>query len=567
MLAQNLVLAVRFAPGTGQRDSILGQAPTEGALVAPGDTVIVCSYERVRVPNVMGAAATLAQRAMNDSGFSSVVTTIPLKTTEGAGTVRRQNPEANSVASPGSTVTLSIGVAPPPPVYRMPNVSGTYLAAQDSLIKLRARTEYALPVSPKFLDSAPPPGLLVEGQQPPPDAVINARTTVLLTLRDTTTRLFMKNVKGDYLTALQTLSQLRWPNGRQVPFTTNGDPDVMSRRNRFVVSAQVPSADTELTPSSTVMLTLRDTTTLPPMPDLTGRLSAANNSLTRLRTATGFPLTTSTNPMPGVPPERLEVFAQQPAPRTTLTSSSAIALTLRDAAPPQFPMPQVVGAPLAAAMDSIVALRRVSGFGLVVRTTVGKGTRPGDSLVVDTQSPTARTLLSADTAVAFVLRLAPPRQVVIMPDVVGRTVRSARDTLSVLGISFFATAKDRADSAGDTWIIARQTPDAGDTVTAATPVHLYASAPFPWIPVAAGAGAAAAAIAYNRLGKWRVGRMAVAARTDPIPPRVKLQMRGGETADEAFSRIGVSFTPVARRGTATLTKVRLPQPYNRDHDG
>jgi len=81
------------------------------------------------------------------------------------------------------------------------------------------------------------------------------------------------------------------------------------------------------------------------------------------------------------------------------------------------------------------------------------------------------------------------------------------------------------------------------------------------------AAIAAAATAYVRVGKGRVARMAVAARADPIPPRVKFRMRGGETADEAFNRIGVSFTPVPHRGTATLTRVRLASPYNPDHDG
>ena len=159
----------------------------------------------------------------------------------------------------------------------------------------------------------------------------------------------------------------------------------------------------------------------------------------------------------------------------------------------------------------------------------------------------------------------------IMPPVVGRTVRSARDALPI-SISFSATATDRKDSAGDAWIIARQFPAAGDTITDTTTVHLYAAdpiAPVPWIWIAAGVVAvvAAAATWYHRVGKERVARMAVLPHVDPIPPRVTFQTRSGETAAEAFKRIGVSFTPVPHRGIATVTCVRLPSPSNRDHDG
>ena len=656
----------RFVRGTGRPDSIISHAPIAGTPVAPGDTVIVCSYFPTRIPYVRGQPTSTAQQTLKDSGYNFVVVTTPVPPTTAMGVVLQQSPRARSIAPLGSVDTLFVGVpsSPPPvPTWPMPHLdSATYVEANNALQALNASTNNQLLITWRSAagGSYTTPGSIVVRQRPSADTPVKAGDTILVVMHDTTSPaqapvVRMPDVRGPYVFAQDTFNRLRRRTGYALPVVANsivGAPSLS-----LVVMSQQPSPGDVINAATTVSLVLRDTTP-PRMQDLTGSLIAAMNTVNQLRTATGFPLAMKTNPMPGVPRQRLVVDSQQPLVGTILTRSTVVVLSLSDAAPPQFAMPPVVGGLVAAAMDSIVALRNVSGFGLAVSTTVANTPQPGDRLVVVTQSPVAGTRLSSDTSVRFVLRAVPPvsqegtdtippatavmpdlirapmiaaiaaldsirrivpifvtrtelpsgtrpfdstraivdsqfpapntilsaqsvarltfrdtttTRVTIMPNVIGLTVRAARDTLSLLGIPFTATTTDSAGSVSDAALIVSQSPRADSRVSASDTVLLVATNPatVPWLTVAAAVAlllAAAATTLYVKTGHQRLARMAVVPHVDPIPPRTKLRMRGGETADEAFDRIGLTITPVADR-SVTVTRLTLAAPLHRDRHG
>ena len=99
--------------------SVIGTDPGPGSLVEPGAVVVVfisLGPEPVEVPNVVGLTADEANDLLSPLGLilSARATTVPVDQ-ELDGTVVDQVPAPGTQVPPGTTVTVTMGEAPPEP--------------------------------------------------------------------------------------------------------------------------------------------------------------------------------------------------------------------------------------------------------------------------------------------------------------------------------------------------------------------------------------------------------------------------------------------------------------------
>ncbi len=94
--------------------TVVNQSPSGGTLVAPGSKVILYVSGAASVPNVVGLPQASAQTSLQTAGFKVTVQTAagPAGTTPG--NVWQQNPNANTTAAPGSSVTILVQPQAPP---------------------------------------------------------------------------------------------------------------------------------------------------------------------------------------------------------------------------------------------------------------------------------------------------------------------------------------------------------------------------------------------------------------------------------------------------------------------
>ena len=90
------------------KDVVVRTDPAQGEVVAEGTTVTVYfSDGREEVPDVVGMTQPQAKNAIRNAGFEPRVVERS-DTTEPAGTVIRQSPEAGETPSEGSTITIEV---------------------------------------------------------------------------------------------------------------------------------------------------------------------------------------------------------------------------------------------------------------------------------------------------------------------------------------------------------------------------------------------------------------------------------------------------------------------------
>jgi beta-lactam-binding protein with PASTA domain len=162
--------AVTFSPSARAVNQVLAQKPVAGATVARGATVAItlASAPTTGVPDLSGRTVAAAQEMLRSAGL--VVGTISMRTTGAEpGTVVAQNPAAGAAAALGSAVRISVAAG-------VPNLIGRPLAA--------ARTEIealGLVVSVVEQPTDGPAGTVL-AQDPAAGAPADAGTTVTVTV-------------------------------------------------------------------------------------------------------------------------------------------------------------------------------------------------------------------------------------------------------------------------------------------------------------------------------------------------------------------------------------------------
>ena len=125
--ALNALSAAELAGTVVQRDSdepqgeVVGQSPGPGKLVPRGSQVIIfASTGAITVPDVIGLTRKAAVTALKKAGFVAAVVEETTDDPDQAGRVISEFPPGGSRGQRGDTVTISVGVAPPPPTATVP---------------------------------------------------------------------------------------------------------------------------------------------------------------------------------------------------------------------------------------------------------------------------------------------------------------------------------------------------------------------------------------------------------------------------------------------------------------
>jgi eukaryotic-like serine/threonine-protein kinase len=125
--ALNALSAAELAGTVVQRDSdepqgeVVGQSPGPGKLVPRGSQVtIFASTGAITVPDVVGLTRKAAVTALKKAGFVAAVVEETTDDPDQAGRVISEFPPGGSRGRRGDTVTISVGVAPPPPTATVP---------------------------------------------------------------------------------------------------------------------------------------------------------------------------------------------------------------------------------------------------------------------------------------------------------------------------------------------------------------------------------------------------------------------------------------------------------------
>jgi eukaryotic-like serine/threonine-protein kinase len=125
--ALSALSAAELAGTVVQRDSdepqgeVVGQSPGPGKLVPRGSQVtIFASTGAITVPDVVGLTRKAAVTALKKAGFVAAVVEETTDDPDQAGRVISEFPPGGSRGQRGDTVTISVGVAPPPPTETVP---------------------------------------------------------------------------------------------------------------------------------------------------------------------------------------------------------------------------------------------------------------------------------------------------------------------------------------------------------------------------------------------------------------------------------------------------------------
>jgi serine/threonine-protein kinase len=125
--ALNALSAAELAGTVVQRDSdepqgeVVGQSPGPGKLVPRSSQVtIFASTGAITAPDVVGLTRKGAVTALKKAGFVAAVVEETTDDPDQAGRVISEFPPGGSRGQRGDTVTISVGVAPPPPTATVP---------------------------------------------------------------------------------------------------------------------------------------------------------------------------------------------------------------------------------------------------------------------------------------------------------------------------------------------------------------------------------------------------------------------------------------------------------------
>jgi eukaryotic-like serine/threonine-protein kinase len=98
--------------------TVVNQNPVGGTMVEPGSKIIIYVSGAAGVPNVVGLSEQSAQTSLQSAGFQVSVQTVAGPANTAPGSVWQQNPNANTTAPQGATVTILVqpeASAPPTP--------------------------------------------------------------------------------------------------------------------------------------------------------------------------------------------------------------------------------------------------------------------------------------------------------------------------------------------------------------------------------------------------------------------------------------------------------------------
>jgi beta-lactam-binding protein with PASTA domain len=156
-------------------NTVTAQDPQPGKQVVQGTTVRINVSKgpaQVAVPPVVGKPFEQASSELQGKGFA--VARRDVDSNEPAGTVLDQNPDANTFAAKGSTVTLAVSKGPT--TVAVPNVEGQEREAAEAILK---DAGFNVNVVEEETDDGNLENLVLR-QDPPPDTRLKPGATVTI---------------------------------------------------------------------------------------------------------------------------------------------------------------------------------------------------------------------------------------------------------------------------------------------------------------------------------------------------------------------------------------------------
>jgi eukaryotic-like serine/threonine-protein kinase len=150
--------------------------------------LLVGTFRQVEIPRLVGQTKAAAERSLRDAGFN-VTTDVENSATVPEGHVIRTDPAGGTSARKGSTVRLIVSAGPV--TVQMPNVINTkFEAARDQLEQLGLKVARKDAFHPTIKKGN------VVAQDKDPDVLLNAGTTVTLTVSKGVERVAVPDVKN-----------------------------------------------------------------------------------------------------------------------------------------------------------------------------------------------------------------------------------------------------------------------------------------------------------------------------------------------------------------------------------
>ena len=453
------------------------------------------------VPELKGRDASQAQDTLRMLGFGVDARIIRMDGEDNV--VGSQAPPGKTAASPGDTVILCVRRAPVfPPVVRLPF---------DAALKVLADSGYAGARIDVAVSNSAQIGIVVR-QQPinGSAAALGSVDTVFVGIARPAPAVLMPSlIDSTYGGAVIMLEALMQANGLKLHIDHGGVNGQLVDTTGSRVENQIPPAHSMLTPTSLVVLILRNAS----VPQKPAQIL-----------------------MPSV------IDTAYPRANAWLHKLFAVGK-----------------------LNLAVTLRGPAGQPIKPPTSVVDSQVPSAGTVLDGQSD-VRLFVHDTTTTPPPPPPPPPPSPSLMPLLINLTYADAADTLHRRNLHFSARSVRRDTNVGANLIVVSQTPAAGDTITAETEVTIVVRDPtsrWKWIAVVSAILAGAALLFlrwWNHPGP--VLAMHVEPKLDAGHPRMVLTARDEETANEAFARIGLTLRAIADPGTPQLHFPRPPRLRN-----
>ncbi|WP_431958991.1 Stk1 family PASTA domain-containing Ser/Thr kinase [Actinacidiphila sp. bgisy160] len=226
------------------KDHVCEQSAKADSKISKDETVTLKlskGTEKIPVPDVTGDSFEDAEKALKDAGFE--VDKQSKTSNEDEGTVLDQDPKSGAKRAKGSTITLTVAVAPEEVVVI--NVVG-----QDVAQAKKTLEDQGLKVTTQDRESADQQQGKVVDQNPPGGSKLKAGDSVTLFVAKPPSTAQMPDLKGQTVAQAKAVAN---ELGMQINFVGNS-----SRNDNAIVSNQFPQPNSPVKPGDTLTLFAQD---------------------------------------------------------------------------------------------------------------------------------------------------------------------------------------------------------------------------------------------------------------------------------------------------------------------
>ncbi len=370
--------------------------------------------------------------------------------TVAAGLVLTQFPAAGVTAAPLSAVTLVLSSGPAP--VAVPNVIGTSQSAAQAALSAHQLALGAVNRQASSVSAG-----VVVSESPAAGSSVAPGSAVSLIVSSGPAAVAVPDVTGTTQIAAQAALSARPLALGAVSLQTS------STTVAGLVLAQTPPAGAQVSPGTSIALTVSSGPSLATVPAVTGKSpSAATTALNAAGLTVGTLASAASSSIAAG-----FIVSESPAAGSCAPAGSAVNLVVSSGAP-LMTVPSVRGETLAAATATITA----KGLSVGSHSSAPSSTVKAGAVI--SQSPSAGTQAAKTTKITLVLSSGPAPMQVSVPSLSGLTESAATQSLAKAGLSV-GSVTSRASTSVAAGKVVGQNPNAGTKVLKAAPVNLVIS--------------------------------------------------------------------------------------------